>query len=223
MDKSEIATEGRRRVHVPSSVVVTLMGALLTVWLAPAVTRQWEDRQAARDLKARIAEEAVISALQAIEAGAGLAEGRGAHETVDAAWRQAALKTEIKAKAYLENSTVKGWEDANQAVKYFLLVSDDVANARVEASYPRADDTTDAEYVYERIWRNLDTWVPPLDDPNDTAQLLASDRAKDRATGMQVLRSSMLATVGAAADVLLSAHASGFSTTRGDLLKDLLP
>jgi hypothetical protein len=33
------------RPRVPTSVVVTVLGAALTVWLGPAFTRQWEDRQ----------------------------------------------------------------------------------------------------------------------------------------------------------------------------------
>jgi hypothetical protein len=44
-----------RRVKVPTSVVVTLVGIALTAWLLPAFTRQWDDRQKARELKAGLA------------------------------------------------------------------------------------------------------------------------------------------------------------------------
>src|SRR5262249_21299243 len=43
--------------RVPSSLIVTLIGIALTAWLLPAFTRQWDDRQKARDLKASLADE----------------------------------------------------------------------------------------------------------------------------------------------------------------------
>ena len=35
----------RRRFHVPTSLLVTILLAIVSVWIAPALTRQWEDPQ----------------------------------------------------------------------------------------------------------------------------------------------------------------------------------
>jgi hypothetical protein len=220
---SEKAAGNHFRLRVPTSVVVTLLGAALTVWLAPAFTRQWDDRQAARDLKAGLAEHGVISAFQTIQVGARLAEGRGGYDVILARWREAALKTEVNAKAYFGRSVLDEWQEAGQYVEYFLLASDYVADVRVEAGYRRADDRSDPQYKYERISKQLELLAPAREDAFAAAQLLASDKASDRARGMEQVKTWPLAKIETAADKLLSAHPSGFSTTRGDLLNDLLP
>jgi hypothetical protein len=55
-----------RRRGVPTSVVVTIVVAALTVWVAPAVTRQWDDRQKARELQASLAQDVGASTAKAI-------------------------------------------------------------------------------------------------------------------------------------------------------------
>jgi hypothetical protein len=49
----------RPRLRVPTSVLVTVMVAALSVWLAPALTRQRDDRQKAHELRVAIAEEVI--------------------------------------------------------------------------------------------------------------------------------------------------------------------
>src|SRR3954468_5890330 len=50
------AVEKKRRLlhRIPTSLVVTLLGIALTGWLLPAVSRQWDGRQRANELKAQI-------------------------------------------------------------------------------------------------------------------------------------------------------------------------
>jgi hypothetical protein len=223
MVESEKAAGNRLRLRVPTSVVVTLLGAALTVWLAPAFTRQWDDRQAARDLKARFAEDAVISAFQTIQDGARLADGNGGYNVILRRWKEAELKTKVKAKAYFAKSIVDGWQTAGQDVEYFLLVSQDVADVRVHAGDPRTDDLSDADWRYEQISRRLELLAPTPEDADQAGSLLASDKASERAAGMERVVTWPFAKIEAAVDELLSAHPSGFSTTRGDFLGDLLP
>jgi undecaprenyl pyrophosphate phosphatase UppP len=54
----------RRRVRVPTSVLVTVLVAGLSVWIAPAFARQWDDRQKARELQAEVADQIGIAAAQ---------------------------------------------------------------------------------------------------------------------------------------------------------------
>jgi hypothetical protein len=59
----------RRRPRVPTSVLVTLFVALLSVWVAPALTRQWNDREKARELKAAAAEDIATATARAAGSG----------------------------------------------------------------------------------------------------------------------------------------------------------
>src|SRR5436305_1490816 len=47
-----VAAEKKRRLlrRIPTSVVLTMLGIALRAWLLPAISRQWVDRQKARDL-----------------------------------------------------------------------------------------------------------------------------------------------------------------------------
>src|SRR3982751_5368573 len=53
------AAEKRRPFlrRLPTSLVVTLLGIGLTAWLLPALTRQWDDRQKAQEVKAALVRE----------------------------------------------------------------------------------------------------------------------------------------------------------------------
>lgn len=211
------------RPRVPTSVVVTLLGAALTVWLAPAFTRQWEDRQDARDLQAGLAEHVVASAFRTIHDGARLAYGQGQYDVILERWKETGLTTEVKAKAYFATPIVNRWKDLVQNVEYFLIVCQDIAEARTDSAYVHADDGTAVEYRHERITQTLELLAPTLEEADRTARDLASDTQSERARGLEAMTSWPFAKVSAAADELLSAHPSGFSTTRGDLLHDLIP
>ena len=220
--RGEKAASKSLRPRVPTSVVVTLLGAALTVWLAPAFTRQWEDRQDARDLQAGLAEHIVVSAFRTIQDGARLAYGEGEYDVILEQWKETGLTTEVKAKAYFAGPIVSRWKDVVQNVEYFLFVCQDIADARKEAAYGRADSTA-FEYRHERITKTLELLAPTLEQADRTARALASDTPSERASGLEAVRSWPFANASAAADELLSAHPSGFSTTRGDLLHDLIP
>ena len=51
----------RRRLRLPTPVLVTVLVAALSVWVAPAFTRQWEDRKQARELQASLAEDIALA------------------------------------------------------------------------------------------------------------------------------------------------------------------
>jgi hypothetical protein len=230
--------ENRLRIRVPASVVVTLLGAALTVWLAPAFTRQWGDRQAARDLKVGLAEDGVLSAFKAVQQGAGLAEGHGAYRVISRQWEAAVVKTDLRSKAYL-GSIVAEWQELDQAVQYFLIVSQEVADVRARATEKPVGQRFQFRFKDISSWLNLAWPWPTSEDeegaatPEDAegfptreevdavALMLANDDASTRVDGMKLVKTWMLARIETAADKLLSAHVSGFSTTRGDLLHDL--
>jgi hypothetical protein len=217
------AVAKRLRPRVPTSVVVTLLGAALTVWLAPAFTRQWEDRQEARNLQAGFAEQIVVSAFRTIHDGARLAYGEGQYDVILAQWKEAGVTTEVKAKAYFAPPIVRQWTNVVQNVEYFLLVCQDIADAHKESAFVRPEEGTAFDFRHERIRSALELLAPTLEQADRAARELASDTPSERASGLEAVKSWPFAKVSATADELLSAHPSGFSTTRGDLLHDLIP
>ena len=113
-------------------------------------------------------------------------------------------------------------ERSRSDVEYFLLVCDLIADAREGSLDLRAGDGTALD-AHEQILEKLELYAPTPDLADQTALYLASDSPGALASGLETLKSWPFAKVSAAADELLSAHPSGFSTTRGDLLDDLLP
>jgi hypothetical protein len=82
---------------------------------------------------------------------------------------------------------------------------------------------TATENRHERIRAALELLAPNLEQADRAARDLASDTLNERRRGVEAVMSWPFAKVSATADELLSAHPSGFSTTRGDLLHDLIP
>jgi hypothetical protein len=52
--------------RVPTSLVVTLLGIVLTAWLLPAFTRQWDDRQKAHEVRAALASKIAAATADAV-------------------------------------------------------------------------------------------------------------------------------------------------------------
>ena len=191
------------RPRVPTSVIATLLGVALTVWLAPAFTHQWEDRQAARDLQARLAEQMVVSAFQTIRDGARLAHGQGQYDVILGQWKEAGLTTQVRAKAYFDQPIVREWDEAVHDVEYFLLVCDLIADAREESS-TFVQATVLPSTRTNKSWRSWRSTHPRRIGRSDCARpgerlaRCARERVGD-------LEERPFAKVSAAADELLSA------------------
>jgi len=59
----------RRLRRPPTAVLVTLLGIVLTAWLLPAVTRQWNDRQSAHTVQAGIVSDMTAITARALQEG----------------------------------------------------------------------------------------------------------------------------------------------------------
>jgi hypothetical protein len=67
----------RRRFRVPTSVLVSLLVAILSILVGPAFARQWEDRQKARDLKAAIADQIATATARTVVTGIDATRAQG--------------------------------------------------------------------------------------------------------------------------------------------------
>src|SRR5262245_28789084 len=65
-----VAEKKRPRLRrVPTSLIVTVVGIALTAWLLPALTRQWDDRQKAHELKVALVSEMSLATAEALTDG----------------------------------------------------------------------------------------------------------------------------------------------------------
>jgi hypothetical protein len=210
-------TRSRRWPRVPTSVIVTLIGIGLSAWLIPAFTRQWDDRQKARDLKADLVAQMASATATAVVAAHRLApdvdrypvEQPAGEQWLDAqdAWLLANLRLQARLRTYFSDSVVAEWANFREYVnEYFFLPGSSLGDKDIESLKKfrggllrmRLDPERAAELVDE--WRSGGYW-----GANEDAGL------------------SLLDNEAAIAARVLDAHTTGYSTTARDLINDLLP
>lgn len=125
--------------RLPTPVLVTIIGAALTAWLIPALTRQWQDQQRAQDLKAatvtRIArdttEALVLSRFIAYQRIRGRSMPNGdvafpqrAFDELDLEWEKDREEIETQLRAYFPRAPIfRQWRSYSQLVRdtYWLI------------------------------------------------------------------------------------------------------
>ena len=98
--------------------MVTLSGIALTAWLLPALTRQWDDRQKAHDVKAAIVSDMASATARALMLGHDLprtsAQQMSGRRRDD--WLLASVQIEARLRAYFAPRLVAAW----QVYSYFV-------------------------------------------------------------------------------------------------------
>jgi hypothetical protein len=195
------------RGWIPKSLVIAVIGIGLSSWLIPAITRQWDDRQKAGDLKAAlVADMATATGRSVLDAQAfsnASADTRPSPAAVDASvkeWSVAALEVRARLHAYFGPAAVDAWE--------------------VVASYVNAT----LSHAYRR---NAHPAVIPLrrfpTTPPGRLQNLYSQFFFGRSAVINDLAVELLTQEERVARSILAMNVRGYSTTRHDLLSDLLP
>jgi hypothetical protein len=221
-----------RRIRFPKSLVLTVVGALFTLWLLPAFTRQWEDRQKARELQASLIEEIAVASSEAEGAAEAGALGTDAGSEADAAatgvigtdtqaawekWQVEQNKVDARLRAYFDANVVDAW------TRYANAQGSVLAIAMIDSDYATKPLPTFAASV---IQTHLDTllnapgievWTRArIDDfagPDPSLRGLAITYAQD-----DLANSRTIVT-----ESILAESPRGYSTSRRDLLSDLLP
>jgi hypothetical protein len=231
--ENERPRDKRRQVQVPTSVLLTLLVAVLSVLVGPALARQWDDRQKARELKAAIADEIATATARTLGAGVYVAraqEPRARRERffdARAFWRPASRRIEMKLRAYFPASMASEWEGLVADIDDFLL------NVCATASPPGqlfvSDQTNFSRRANIAGWFEFISRTRPL--PKNVRFLSFSQIAgnatgvnvQDRADVVEAGGDWMFAETDKMTAVLFDAHPAGFSTSRRDLIRDLVP
>jgi hypothetical protein len=113
--EEKLAREPRRRFRLPTSVIITVLVAAFSVWVAPAFTRQWDDRQKARELQAEVADQIGIASAETAGGLVALVESNRRPQDVQRLrqeWLVNRFRIEARLKAYFPGARVtEVWAD----------------------------------------------------------------------------------------------------------------
>lgn len=226
-----------RRVRVPTSVIVTLLVAALSVWIAPAVTRQWDDRQKERQLKAAFADEIAAASARALTAGLIVAATdrplvrRDRHDTAKARWEGDALRISMKLTAYFGPEISRRWAAFNENMALFLDIchwarsyNDEHSHTHYVASIDEALRRIASRWKrMPRVRGDLVLETSRPEQISTQASWLASGAPVDRDQALDTVKAWLLRQTEEETAAVLATHPAGFSTKREDLIDDLLP
>jgi hypothetical protein len=199
---------------VPKPVLITVLGAVVSALLVPAFTRQYQDRQREREIKVTLVgaigdstSDALVTS-QFIAASTFPKGGQSEFNRLALEWARRSAEIDAKLAAYFpRNRVVDSWRGYAKIVEntFYLVTRDEGPRKQEALRNVRA-------YVGPAASVDWDLFSPAMHygDPNALESYLTlSQRVLDRKIVL--------------IQEILDAHAQGFSTTTGHLLRDLVP
>jgi hypothetical protein len=223
----------KRRLKAPTTVLVTLLVALLSVAVGPALARQWDDRQRARELQVQLIELvwSTTAHIQAELRTFGYSQRQDPWPIRDAifdGWEVPRLEVETKLRVYYGEQGVNAWRSYVRAVKGLAVLAAYEAGTPDRRSWRR---TPQEPVCFNGCSLEPNEYIRRIAPPGDT-QVSSADNyiaifsgAKEEKRKLVLGHLSRLLANQASAvvDLILRKGPRGFSTTRHDLLRDLLP
>src|SRR5262245_33282071 len=238
------------RVKIPTAVIVALVGIALSAWLLPAFTRQWDDRQKANELKVALVTDIGAASANALGDGEQIRAqaNRGLQARALRAWSVATLELESRLRAYYSNPPrlVVKWKFLSYAIDRYLgrrvtdfgevnvldafsvrdwllydlpetKVRDSIGVTEVmgalldiNRSSPRRFLSSDERNLLRDSFHNMNM-------AHVTARRMSPRAAyRELGTALNELDSGII-------NDILRSHPAGYSTTKRDLINDLLP
>ena len=237
-DETETARVERRRVRVPTSVIVTVVVALMSVWVAPALTRQWDDRQKARDLQVSLVGLVSTATAQIQRDFSALLNSSAPappynvtdpitnrepwdiprwQQIVDD-WGVMKLNVATRLRLYYGDEAERAWDEyaeAAFAVGRLAAIEATTSDGNIwDLHLPGAAEEEDY----------LGPLMQPIGVPrSDMIAFYLEEHKSERILLIEELFERLSVRVDAMVDMIASRRPTGFSTTRRDLLRDLLP
>jgi hypothetical protein len=209
-----------RRIKLPKSLVFTVVGALLTLWVLPAFARQFDDQQKARELQSSLIEEIAVASSEADAAATAATSGADGTAAWDK-WQVEQNKVDARLRAYFDADVVDEWArygDAESSMLAIAGIDSDYVDPWVVKPLPASAAIVIQSHI-ETLLKAPGTgqWTRErIDDftgPDPALRGLAITYAQD---DLAESRSIITASI-------LAASPRGYSISRGDLLSDLLP
>jgi hypothetical protein len=214
------------------------------VWVAPAFARQWDERQKARELQAALAQDVAVSTTAAIGDGLAALSGAESLDPTAAAkeWDTARARLEAELRVYYpDDAVIQHWYLASMDIADLQRMAPEVREV-FEAAYNQPPKISQGIY-HDSLSRQylIDLFYEKPASRNDTLPPGTSERAKRRGDNYarwvfnaretqdpvrflaKLLRRMFAQRVDTTLAHILKTTPEGFSTTRLDLLRDLLP
>lgn len=195
------------RSRIPRSLVLAVLGIGLSSWLLPAVTRQWDDRQKAGELKAALVSEmatatgrALLDAQAFSYTPAGTRPSPAATAGAVKEWSVAALQIRARLDAYFGSDAVAAWEGVTRYVDATLsrAYRTEAHDAFVPGRRSASTTSGRLQKLYGEFYGGSTTVIDQL--------------------VVEILRQEEVVARG-----ILGMRVHGYSTTWDDILRDLLP
>jgi len=220
--------------RVPTSLIVTLLGIALTAWLLPALTRQWDDRQKAQELKAglvsdmaRASARVIVGSRHPIIRGPSARNQVRLEQALDA-WELAGVEIEEKLNAYFPATVAMEWR------AYRLLLGGTLGSWNLQE---RLRSTNQEHFADREVSGDFEDGLSgsgaflsvKLHKPLE--RLVQGSCEKGPVWNRRLVRTIcyvdleriLLAAEHSVATDLLAAKPRGFSTTAVDFFRDLIP
>jgi hypothetical protein len=223
---------------VPTSVLVSTLVALLSIWVGQVFARQTADRQKSQELRTAIVVEISAKATRLLIAARKppLADYKPAavNDGLLDRWTEDADVLAAKLRVYFPKKIQERWLELRNAASSFVLAAMDLPEAKKrhageswkqvlqafrDAKLDPEDQDMNLILSFQAV-QNVDAQV------SDWPEAVASDVAERSLSPESAVVALDLALRDAFrhfTDEILYARLAGFSTTRGDLVSDLLP
>ena len=211
--------------HVPKTIVATVVLTLLSAWIFPALSHQWQDRQKAREMTASIVSQIGKNTSDALITSAFInfnrfassddPSHRGFNQDVfnqlDREWRTSSAEVEAELRAYFPREVVDEWRDYSNLVwgTYRLPT----------------DNTSERSRTVKTLRRELGDRLPPADLTLMEKRWVGehTNRANAAKNAYFYVSQAVLERRAVVIDEILDSHPAGFSTRPTDVFHDLLP
>jgi hypothetical protein len=224
----------RKPRRIPTALLVTIVLAVVSVWVAPALTRQWEDRKSARDLQAELTETISAASARALAQLASAAENPGGDTDIERAkqeWLIAQYRVQARIAAYFSNRAWNTWlNHADLVESMFVLLQ--------VAEHPRRPVQSQhvvcsAPVETRRCWKDAVEYMAIAEQEVDNDQFGTRDEPDQYAVeyspaGLRDLllrfaQPDITLSVDWVNETILKEHPRGYSMNRQDFFNDLLP
>jgi hypothetical protein len=207
---------------------LTAVLTLLTAWFFPALSRQWQDRQKARELKASLVSQIGKDTSEALITSSFLtwnrfpssrdSSRRGWNQEVfnrlDLQWRTSSAEVEAQLRAYFPDRVAARWRAYSDLVwGTYRLITDNLSER------PRTVRRLGEEVGVKAGYLNVLS-APWVDQYGDTLDNARAGRARNAYFHAY---SALLSKRSVVVDEILRSHPAGYSTRLKDLAHDLLP
>jgi hypothetical protein len=241
------SAQRERSWRLPTPIIITLTGIVLSAWLLPAITRQWDDRQKAHQVKTALATEMAEASARAftgarrllfVPRSYGAARNFAPPPEPLEQWSKDSIRIEAELRANLTQRDVTLWRHYSAVVDILVATATGISPANGGVGGTTLSDQLLRDGTFPKS--NLVGFAETLDAINSWSgarQRVPSKLAKHRKAldtdtenaGWRLLNAYARfekTAVRMEQDIatrVMTAHIRGYSTTWDDFFHDLIP